>query len=63
MSYNPDTEPVSESGWLCDCGAWNDHDFHCDACLREPPWGCDCGCRDLEDDEDEDGDGDGWGAP
>lgn len=38
-------------GWLCPCGHWEDSDFHCSHCGREPPWGCDCSdChdRDLE---------------
>lgn len=39
MSCPPD-EP--EAGWLCSCGAAMDHDFHCDECGSEPPWGCGC---------------------
>lgn len=55
-----------ELGWHCTCGAWNDHDFHCDDCKADPPWGCDCSfCEpDGFDEEDEwdDGIGDEWGG-
>jgi hypothetical protein len=40
-------------GWLCVCGQFNEHEFHCDNCKSEPPWGCDCDfCNepDYEDD-------------
>ncbi len=46
----PDDEP--DPGWLCSCGEYNDHDFHCDACHAEPPWGCDCCATDDWDDND-----------
>ncbi len=40
-----------DSGWLCGCGAYNEHDFHCDFCGAEPPWGCPCDGHDESDDE------------
>ncbi len=46
-------------GWLCWCGAWMDHDFHCDSCGVVPPWGCEC-CEDEDSDDDDDDDGEDW---
>lgn len=52
-------EAEESSGWLCSCGAWMDHDFHCDDCGAEPPWGCDC-CQDAADEEDDYDGEDAW---
>jgi hypothetical protein len=62
---DPRHEEESAQGWLCSCGAWNDHDFHCDDCGAEPPWGCGCFVCDGEDDDDDDccddlGEDDDW---
>lgn len=58
MAYDP--EPVSADpspGWLCDCGNWQEDDFHCADCGALPPWGCDCSFCDCPEDEcDEDDD-------
>lgn len=48
-----------DGGWLCNCGAWLDHDFHCDHCGAEPPWGCAC-CEDSEDEGRDDYDADDY---
>jgi hypothetical protein len=37
----PDPIPA-DPGWMCDCGHYEDSDFHCRRCQAEPPWGCDC---------------------
>ena len=49
---------MTQPGWLCTCGHWQNDDFHCELCGNGPPWGCDCGscgnaaCKeDLFDDE------------
>ncbi len=53
-----------DDGWLCSCGHYNDHDFHCDECLNQPPWGCDCdSCSELDeklDEQNELADADCW---
>lgn len=46
----PDVAP--DVAWLCECGQYQDDEWHCSACGREPPWGCDCGEHDeLETDD------------
>lgn len=37
-------------GWMCVCGNWEETDMHCSHCGAEPPWGCDCGEHDEDDD-------------
>lgn len=39
--------------WFCSCGSFNDHYWHCSSCGAEPPWGCDCGNHDEDDDDEE----------
>lgn len=42
----------ADPGWMCDCGHYEDSDFHCTHCQAEPPWGCDCDfCISPSDDE------------
>lgn len=31
-----------DHSWLCVCGHYEESDFHCEICGKEPPWGCDC---------------------
>lgn len=41
--------------WLCDCGYFEESEFHCSRCGSEPPWGCHCeGCQGQTDDYDPD---------
>lgn len=47
-------EHTDNSGWLCQCGNWQETDFHCSLCGSEPPWGCDCStCLDKAIDDSE----------
>ena len=44
---------MTQPGWLCTCGHWQDDDFHCELCGEQPSWGCDCGdCADYRHGED-----------
>ena len=44
-----DDEPM----WICGCGELVESAFHCPKCGMEPPWGCDCGLHDPEDEPDD----------
>ena len=57
---------MTQPGWLCTCGHWQEDDFHCALCGEHPP-GCDCDtCNEpygddeifYDDDEEEDYDDD-----
>jgi hypothetical protein len=50
-----------DEGWLCGCGTWMDHSFHCDGCGAEPPWGCPCDVCSEPPDEDDWDEGDCYG--
>lgn len=59
MSYKlPDPEPDDqddECGWICACGHYQEDNWHCSQCFREPPWGCPCdGHNEEEYDPDDD---------
>jgi hypothetical protein len=51
-------EPWTLPGWICVCGAYEESDFHCVHCGAEPPWGCDCGCQDEDEEYGDDEEGD-----
>lgn len=46
-----DDETIEPTGWICDCGHWQDNDMHCSVCGAQPPWGCDCSQCQMEGEE------------
>lgn len=46
--YYTDPNQYEFYGWLCACGNWQETEFHCNDCQREPPWGCDCPTHDED---------------
>jgi hypothetical protein len=49
-----DPDDDTDSGdWLCDCGHWEESDFCCSLCGREPPWRCPCGAHEATDSDDD----------
>lgn len=54
---DPDEE--DSHTWLCDCGHFEESQFDCGRCGREPPWGClDDGCSRHHDPDPDDWEGD-----
>lgn len=41
-------EAQAPGDWLCPCGHYQEDGNHCSECGLEPPWGCDCGEHDEE---------------
>lgn len=50
----PEDADDYDAFWICDCGHFEESDFCCSLCGREPPWGCDCDAHEAACDEDDD---------
>jgi hypothetical protein len=52
IAFCPEDEDLDHA-WLCVCGNYETSGYCCSYCGCEPPWGCDCGAHDEEDEEDD----------